>query len=132
MPLLSGASQEVSEFLIAGRNPTPEARAARQARTVAAGKIFGTPDCPLTPLNAEWDKAFVDMLIHGRLQEADHFEIDAISRTAGRSTHEIRTWVAAFAAMAVQGAYTGRCDYYRPINEWIAGYGVVSAEPASA
>ncbi|PAT39020.1 3-(2,3-dihydroxyphenyl)propionate dioxygenase [Vandammella animalimorsus] len=132
VPLLSGASQEVSEFLIAGRNPTPEARAARQARTVAAGKIFGTPDCPLTPLNAEWDKAFVDMLIHARLQEADHFEIDAISRAAGRSTHEIRTWVAAFAAMAVQGAYTGRCDYYRPINEWIAGYGVVSAEPASA
>ncbi len=32
-------------------------------------------------------------------------------------------------ALAANGAYSARQDYYRPINEWIAGYGVVSAEP---
>lgn len=128
VPVLASAPEEIANFLIAGRNPTPEARAARQARTIAAGKVYGTADCPLTPLNAEWDLAFIDTLVQGRLAEIDDYRIEDISRAAGRSTHEIRTWVAAFAALAATGPYTARKDYYRPINEWIAGYGVVSAE----
>lgn len=129
VPLLKGAPEEVADFLIAGRNPTPEFRAARQARTIATGQIFGTPACELTPLNADWDLAFIDLLVHGRLTEIDDFVIEDISKAAGRSTHEIRTWVAAFAALAAAGPYQAHKDYYRPINEWIAGYGVVSAEP---
>jgi 2,3-dihydroxyphenylpropionate 1,2-dioxygenase len=128
VPLLAEAPEDIANFLIAGRNPTPEARAARQARTIAAGQIFGTPACPLTPLSAEWDLAFIDLLVQGRLPEIDQFDIETISKTAGRSTHEVRTWVAAFSALAATGPYTARQDYYRPINEWIAGYGVVSAE----
>lgn len=130
VPLLAGAPEDIADFLIAGRNPTPEFRAARQARTIAAGKIFGTAECPLTPLNVEWDKAFMNLLAEGRLEEIDDFKIEEISKAAGRSTHEIRTWVASFAALAAVGQYTARQDYYRPINEWIAGYGVISAEVA--
>ncbi|NTV71337.1 MAG: 3-carboxyethylcatechol 2,3-dioxygenase [Azonexaceae bacterium] len=128
VPLLADAPEDVANFLIAGRNPTPEFRAARQARTLATGKIFGTPECPLTPLNTEWDLAFMDLLVEGRLAEIDNFKIEEISRAAGRSTHEIRTWVAAFSALGAAGSYNARQDYYRPINEWIAGYGVISAE----
>ena len=127
VPLLADAPDEIANFLIAGRNPTPEARAARQARTVATGQVFGTPDCPLTPLNPEWDEGFMQLLIEGQLHKVDSFDIESISRAAGRSTHEVRTWVAAFAALAACGSYTARKDYYRPINEWIAGYGVLSA-----
>ncbi|WP_374263388.1 3-carboxyethylcatechol 2,3-dioxygenase [Zoogloea sp.] len=130
VPLLASAPDEVANFLIAGRNPTPEARAARQARTIAAGKIYGTAACAQTPLNAEWDLAFIDLLVNRRLADIDDFQIDDISKTAGRSTHEVRTWVAAFAALAATGPYAARKDYYRAINEWIAGYGVVSAEQA--
>ncbi len=130
VPLLAEAPDEIANFLIAGRNPTAEARAARQARTVAAGKIYGTPACPQTPLNAEWDRAFMNLLTDRRLADIDDFSIDDISKAAGRSTHEIRTWVAAFAALAATGPYTARQDYYRAINEWIAGYGVISAEQA--
>ena len=128
VPLLAGAPQEIADFLIAGRNPTPEFRAARQARTIATGKIFGSPECDLTPLNPDWDSSFMKLLIDGRLEEIDDFDIETISKAAGRSTHEVRTWVAAFAAIAASGGYSARQDYYRPINEWIAGYGVVSAE----
>lgn len=131
VPLLSGAASEVAEFLICGRNPTPEARAAREARTVAAAKVFGTAECELTPLNAEWDNAFMDLLANNELEKVDAFEVEVISKEAGRSTHEVRTWVAAFAALAAQGDYTATKDYYRPINEWIAGYGVISAQPKS-
>ena len=128
VPLLAGAPDEIANFLIAGRNPTPEFRAARQARTIATGQVFGTPECELTPLNPEWDLNFMDLLCHGQLEKIDEFEIEEISKAAGRSTHEIRTWVAAFAAIAAAGGYAARQDYYRPINEWIAGYGVISAE----
>lgn len=127
VPLLSGANDDIANFLIAGRNPTPEFRAARQARTLATGMIFGKPECELTPLNPEWDQNFMDLLIRGQLDKVDAFDIEEISKVAGRSTHEIRTWVAAFAAMAASGPYNAHQDYYRPINEWIAGYGVVSA-----
>lgn len=130
VPLLASASEEVASFLIAGRNPTPEARAARQARTIAAGKIYGTPASAQTPLNPAWDEDFMRLLVEGRFDAIEDFSIDEISKTAGRSTHEIRTWVAAFAALAAAGPYTARKDYYRPINEWIAGYGVISAEQA--
>lgn len=128
VPLLADAPQEIADFLIAGRNPTPEFRAARQARTIATGKIFGLPECSLTPLNPDWDLSFMKLLIDGRLEEIDHFDIETISKAAGRSTHEVRTWVAAFAAIAASGGYSAHQDYYRPINEWIAGYGVISAE----
>lgn len=127
VPLLAGANEDISNFLIAGRNPTPEFRAARQARTLATGMIFGKPECELTPLNPEWDQNFMDLLIRGQLDKVDAFDIEEISAAAGRSTHEIRTWVAAFAAMAANGPYNAHQDYYRPINEWIAGYGVLSA-----
>lgn len=131
VPLLAGAPDEIANFLIAGRNPTPEARAARQARTIAAGKVYGTPESPLTPLNPDWDLTFIETLTSGRLADVDGFSVEEISKAAGRSTHEIRTWVAAFAALsAAAGPYTARTDYYRPISEWIAGYGVVSAQPA--
>ena len=128
VPLIADAPQDVANFLIAGRNPTAEARAARQARTIATGQVFGTPECHLTPLNPEWDQAFMDMVVEGRVAEADHYDIAEISREAGRSTHEIRTWVAAFGAMEAIGPYKARKDYYRAINEWIAGYGAVSAD----
>jgi 2,3-dihydroxyphenylpropionate 1,2-dioxygenase len=128
VPLFEGAPPEVANFLIDGRNLTPEARLARETKTIDAGKIFGTPACPLTPLNPEWDLNFINIMIEGRLAEVDRFNNEEISKTAGRSTHEVRTWVAAFAALAACGAYEGRKDYYRPINEWIAGYGVVSAD----
>jgi 2,3-dihydroxyphenylpropionate 1,2-dioxygenase len=72
----------------------------------------------------------MDLLINQDLHKVDDFEIDVISKTAGRSTHEVRTWIAAFAALSAMGQYNGQKDYYRPVNEWIAGYGVMSADPA--
>lgn len=131
VPLFEGAGEDVKKFLISGRNPTPEARARRQSNTIAAGKVYGSPQCNLTPLNPEWDLAFIDLLSENRLAEVDQFDVDTVSKLAGRSSHEVRTWVAAFSALAAAGPYNARTDFYRPINEWIAGYGVVSADLCS-
>jgi len=127
VPMIEDAPEAIRDFLIAGRNPTAQARAARQARTIAAGQVYGTPECALTPLNPAWDRAMIDLLLRGDLEAVERFDIAEITRTAGRSAHEIRTWVAAFSALAAAGPYAAQSDFYHPIPEWIAGYGIVSA-----
>ncbi|WP_416224571.1 hypothetical protein [Acinetobacter sp. ANC 4779] len=42
---------------------------------------------------------------------------------------EIRTSIAAFAALSARGEYDSEVYYYEPIQEWIAGIGMMTAEP---
>ena len=132
VPELAGANEEVAERLIAGRNPGAESRAARQARTVAAAQAFTTGDSHLHPLNPEWDEAFLDLLERGDLKALDGMTNAAITRDGGKSAHEIRSWVAAFAALAAAGPYHAVRDYYRPIPEWIAGFAAMHGSTADA
>jgi 2,3-dihydroxyphenylpropionate 1,2-dioxygenase len=132
VPELFGATPEVAERLIAGRNPTPDSRAARQARTVAAAKSFTAGDSHLHPLNPEWDRAFLARLESGELNAVDGMTNAAITRDGGKSAHEIRTWVAAFGTLAAYGPYRASLDYYREIPEWIAGFATMHATPAAA
>ena len=68
----------------------------------------------------------MSLLEQGRLSELDAIGNDELSAMAGKSTHEIKTRVAAFAALsALRWRSEGR--YYRPIPEWIAGFGSLSA-----
>ncbi|MGO4155477.1 3-carboxyethylcatechol 2,3-dioxygenase [Cupriavidus sp. YAF13] len=129
VPELIGATEEVAERLIAGRNPSPESRAARQARTLAAAKAFAAGDSRLHPLNPEWDRTFLNHLASGELTAVDGMTNDAITREGGKSAHEIRTWVAAFGALAASGPYSASLDYYRAIPEWIAGFATMHAVP---
>lgn len=132
VPELFGATPEVAERLIAGRNPSPDSRAARQARTVAAAKSFTAGDSPLHPLNPAWDRAFLERLASGELTAVDGMTNAAITRDGGKSAHEIRTWVAAFGALAACGPYRATLDYYREIPEWIAGFATMHAAPDAA
>jgi len=131
VPELAGANAEVAERLIAGRNPSPESRAARQARTLAAAQAFTAGDSQLHPLNPEWDRAFLGRLASGELTAVDGMTNDAITRDGGKSAHEIRTWVAAFGALAASGPYRASIDYYRAIPEWIAGFATMHAAPCA-
>ncbi|MFM0670193.1 3-carboxyethylcatechol 2,3-dioxygenase [Paraburkholderia sediminicola] len=129
VPEIAGANAEVAERLIAGRNPTAESRAAREARTVAAAKSFTAGDSHLHPLNPEWDRAFLELLAAGDIAAVDGMTNAGITRNGGKSAHEIRTWIAAFGALAAYGSYRASLDYYRPIPEWIAGFGAMHAQP---
>ncbi|RIV39225.1 DODA-type extradiol aromatic ring-opening family dioxygenase [Micromonospora radicis] len=70
-------------------------------------------------IDADWDDRFLRHLCTSdwaALRRIDDVELDAV----GSGTHEIRTWVAAWAAAAPsQGDFT-----YRPVPEWITGMGV--------
>lgn len=128
VPQWATATEEQRAFLLAGRHPTPEARAAREANTIATAKAFAAGEANIRDLNPEWDGAFMDICRSGNLEEFDKLTVEDMDRDAGRSSHEVRTWVAAFAAMkAASGSYQVTNEFYKPIREYIAGFGVMTA-----
>ncbi|SDP36567.1 3-carboxyethylcatechol 2,3-dioxygenase [Ectopseudomonas guguanensis] len=112
-----------------GRHLPAEEREARQQRVIAAARRFVEDPNSLHPLNPEWDRQFLDTLVGARLHELDGLGNAELSALAGKSTHEVKTWVAAFAALSAFGPYEAFDRYYRPIPEWIAGYGALAAQP---
>ena len=82
---------------------------------------------PLRPLNPDWDHALLELLDTNRVAEVDGWSNAWIAAEAGNSAHEIRTWIAGFAALAVQGSYETRQRYYRAAPELIAGFAVRTA-----
>lgn len=127
VPRWETAPEAVRAFLLAGRNPTPEARAARQSRVIQAGRDFAAGTATLAPLNASWDEAFLDLCASGDLERFDSWTPEQMTAEAGHSSHEVRCWIAAFAALAASGPYTIGDRYYRQIPEWIAGFGFLTA-----
>ncbi|PWV59801.1 3-carboxyethylcatechol 2,3-dioxygenase [Plasticicumulans acidivorans] len=129
VPELINAAPEMVEKLIAGRNPPPDQRAARQERVRAAAERFGRDGSGLHPLNPDWDRQLLGLLAEADFATLDGFDNEQISLEAGRSANETKAWVAAFAAMHACGPYRTQVQYYRPINEWIAGFACASAVP---
>jgi 2,3-dihydroxyphenylpropionate 1,2-dioxygenase len=127
VPQLEGATHEVAERLIDGRNPTPEQRAAREQRVYDTGRAFAAGTATIAPLNPEWDRRLMALLAAGDLDEIDTWSNADIAALAGHSSHEVRTWIAAYAALGAVGPYRVETSFYRPIPEWIAGFGLTTA-----
>ena len=129
-PQIQTAPAEVQEFLIAGRNPTPEAREHRQSKVIAVGQRLAEGDLSAAlPLNPEWDKDLLQRFKNADFDYLAQMTNDEIRRDGGRGGQEIRAWIAAFAALSAYGEYNSEIHYYEPIQEWIAGMGMMTAEP---
>lgn len=128
-PQMGSVPPEVEEFLIAGRNPTIEARNTRQGKIIAVGQKLAAGDTSVAvPLNPEWDRALLETFA-----QADFAAIEAMTEAeirveGGRGGQEVRSWMAAFAALHEVGEYAMTTHCYEDISEWIAGFGIVSAE----
>ncbi|MCY1427962.1 2,3-dihydroxyphenylpropionate/2,3-dihydroxicinnamic acid 1,2-dioxygenase [compost metagenome] len=130
VPQLAKVDARMADRLMgSGRNLPADERQARQQRVISAAERFVEDQSSLHPLNPEWDRQFLGILAEGRLAELDALGNDELSAIAGRSTHEVKTWVAAFAALSAFGPYQAHGRYYRPIPEWIAGFGALAATP---
>lgn len=130
VPELATADERMTDRLLgSGRNLSPEDRQARTQRVIDAARDFTEDQNTLHPLNPGWDQSFLDLLETGRLDALDGMPNDELSALAGKSTHEVKTWLAAFAALSAFGPYQASHRYYRPIPEWIAGFGSLSASP---
>lgn len=128
VPELAKVDARMADRLMgSGRNLPVDEREARTQRVITAAERFVEDQNTLHPLNPEWDQYFLDVVAEGRLAELDTLSNSHLSSLAGKSTHEVKAWVAAFAALAAHGDYTATDRYYRPIPEWIAGFGSISA-----
>lgn len=127
VPRFHEATEEQKQFLVSGRNPTPEARAARQERTINTAIAFAKGEADIMELNPEWDQAFMRICREGTLEEFDAYNADEMDAVAGHSSHEVRTWVAAYSALRACGDYKVTYEFYKPIKEYIAGFGVTTA-----
>ncbi|WP_246631179.1 hypothetical protein [Pseudonocardia nigra] len=67
------------------------------------------------------------LLAAGRIADTDSWTVEDFTAQAGHSSHESRTWITAYAALSIAGPYTVTTSFYRPIPEWIAGFGVTTA-----
>ncbi len=131
VPTLSTATPQVVERIVHGRPMTPEQRSARQTAVMDAAKSFAAGESDLAPLNPEFDRQFLEIVDTGHLGDLDTWSNSFIANEGGNSAHEIRTWVAAFAALAAAGPYRTGVRYYRPAPELIAGFAVRTAVPAA-
>lgn len=132
--MATATDPEVIRRLIDNRNPSAEARAARQARTIAAAEAFTAGTSTLHPLNAEWDRRLMDRLAARDWAALDAYRNAEVTADAGGSAHEAKTWIAAVAAMdaACAGDWKAGQRYYREIPEWIAGFGALSGHSTPA
>ena len=130
VPELAKVDARMADRLMgSGRQLPADERQARQQRVIQAARHFVEDQNSLHPLNPVWDQHFLDTLEQGRLSDFDGLGNDELSALAGKSTHEVKTWVAAFAALSAFGPYQAEGRYYRPIPEWIAGFGALGAKP---
>lgn len=127
VPTLATAPPAALARIVGGEPMTPEQRQARQVAVMDAAQAFAHGDSPLQPLNPEWDQAFLDLVDSNRLDEVDAWSNGWIEQQAGHSAHEIRTWIAAFAALAAHGRYETGHRFYRAAPELIAGFAIRTA-----
>ena len=131
VPTLATAPPAAFGRIVLGEPMSPEQRQARQAAVMEAADSFAHGKSKLAPLNPEWDHRFLEIVDSGHLSDVDDWSTSWMAHEAGNSAHEVRTWVAAFAALAAQGSYVTENRFYRAAPELIAGFAVRTAVPAS-
>lgn len=131
VPTLATAPPATHGRIVLGEPMSQEQRQARQGAVIEAARTFAHGDSTLAPLNPEWDRRFLEIVDGGRLSDVDGWSNSWLAHEAGNSAHEVRTWVAAFAALAAQGPYRTENRFYRPAPELIAGFAVRTAVPVT-
>lgn len=123
IPALEHPDPAIRERVIARHRATPEQRAARQVRVIQAGRDMAAGTSDRRPLNARWDQRVMGLLETGDWAGIESIAEEEIVREGGGSAHEIKNWIAAFAAAGA--GMTTRQRWYRAIPELIAGFGVM-------
>lgn len=128
IPNLETVPPERRQILIDNRNPGPEAVAARVERVREAGRLAAIGEGPALPPDPAWDEAFLTAMSEGDLGAYDDIGDAELTKTAGCGGHEVRTWIAAFAALKAGGDYQTTVECYRCVPAYLTGMGFVRAE----
>ncbi|ASN37892.1 3-(2,3-dihydroxyphenyl)propionate dioxygenase [Arthrobacter sp. 7749] len=126
IPVWDTSPDEVKERLV-HLETTPEQRQVRESTMIANIRKFAEGKATTQPLNAVWDMEVLDVFRRGDMSVVDAWTNEWIGSEGGSGAHEIRTWIAAFSALATAGSYDFVVDKYWPVDTWGAGFGVVAA-----
>lgn len=128
VPDLDTAPPALAERLVSGRPLTEQEAERKHSGAIAEGKRLAAGTSDRRALSPEWDAEFLDVVASGALSALDGWTNDRIGEH-GCGAHEIRTWVAAYSALAATGSYEVTYRYYRPVPEYIAGFAVTTGRP---
>ena len=107
------------DSLIHGRKDARAFAAVREPRVRA---MAGNPDAPV---NADWDRWFLQQLRTTDLEPVVALGHDKLEHEAGTGGHEVRTWLVGHAAAGLPLVW----DSYEPVPEWITGMGIGTTFP---
>lgn len=130
VPTLATAAPAQLRRIVHGEPLTTKQRQARQTQVIEAAKSFAGGQSDLQPLNPAWDHRFLEIVDSGHLADLDQWSNSFVTHQGGSSAHEIRTWIAAFAALSTAGAYRTTVRYYKQAADLIAGFAIRTAVPA--
>ncbi len=129
IPTIADAPPHIAEKLIDNRDCPPEEHRAREESNYDAARKLAAGGGDRLPLNPEWDTALMEALAEGDLASLDGLSEAELTGIAGCGGHEVRCWIAAYAALAAGGAYVSENLFYRDIPSWNAGMGIARAMP---
>lgn len=127
IPRWEGAPDTLQERLIAYA-PTREEREEREQMIITGIQAIADGKAPSDPLNEEWDTLLLDTFRSGDLHQVDQWSNDWFIAEGGSAAHEMRSWIAAYAALSAAGPYRMAIDHYWAVETWGAGFGCQAAE----
>ncbi|MWA07364.1 3-carboxyethylcatechol 2,3-dioxygenase [Actinomadura sp. LD22] len=130
VPALGTAPAPLAERLVSGRELTADEERRKVTGAIAEAAALAARSSSRIDLCPDWDRAFLGIVGSGGLDTIDGWSNEDIARH-GSGAQEIRTWVAAYSALAATGPYEITDRYYHPIPEYIAGFAVTTALPAT-
>jgi 2,3-dihydroxyphenylpropionate 1,2-dioxygenase len=128
VPTLAHPDAAVRERITVKRMPTPAERDTKTERVKAAGMALAAGDPAMKRLAPDWDRRWMDALAAGDLDAITRLPEESIEREGGLSAHESKTWLVARAALPA-ARLPCPLRWYRPIPEFIAGFGVMFVGP---
>ncbi|HVB79590.1 MAG TPA: 3-carboxyethylcatechol 2,3-dioxygenase [Candidatus Binataceae bacterium] len=131
-PGFEAAPPDAREYLLGAQLWTIAIERKRQERVRRGADQLIQGGGPCLPPNRAWDRNVLDRLLMGDLVAFDSFADEWISREGGSGGHEIRNWIAAFAALGAGGTYEAEELFYAIITDWITGMAVVHGTAAVA
>lgn len=124
VPTLGHADPAVRERITVRSEATQTERDAKTQRVMAAGRALASGESGMKPLNPAWDARWMEALCLGDLDRLTTLDESGITRDAGLSGHESKTWLIARAALPA-GPLPMPVRWYRAIPEYIAGFGLL-------
>jgi 2,3-dihydroxyphenylpropionate 1,2-dioxygenase len=126
IPRWKGAPGTLQERLIE-YHPTREERLEREQKIVTGIQAIADGKGTSDDLNEEWDTLLLDTFRSGDLSAVDNWANDWFIAEGGSAAHEMRSWIAAYAALSTAGKYSFPVDHYWPVTTWNAGFGIQAA-----